>query len=637
MRRTDQAALLCPEEATVRFSLHPHWLRLSVAPAAVLVAFGVRLLLLPLTGHEGPFLLFFGAVMFSAWVGGRSAGILATALITPLAVTFFLLPDTNLIGLSILAGLFVLDGMLVSMITGQLQTTANRAARHEAELSSLIDGVQDYAIFLLDPAGRVVSWNNGAVRIKGYAAAEIIGQPFTRFYTPEDSASGMPQAALQAAAAGRYAGEGWRVRKDGTRFWASIVITPLHDSTGHLTGFAKVTRDVTEPQRQAEALRASEARFSGMIDAALDAIIGVDAQERVRVFNPAAERLFGYPASEALGADLERFIPPALRARHHSHMAAFGQSGRTNRTMGGPGISGLRADGSLVPLEVSVARLSVDGQPFYTAILRDISARLASEQALHAAHDELEAHVVERTAALANANATLAQQAQDLLTNADSLRASLQEKEVLLREIHHRVKNNLQVVMSLLRLQSRQVSDTQALAALGDSRQRVEVMALVHELLYRTGDMAAIDADTYIRQLSNHLLRIYGISPAQVQVSLATEKIWLSLDHAVPCGLIINELFSNSLKYAFPDGQPGMIGIALHASPPGMLTLTVWDTGAGFAASAAVAQPPSLGMTLVHDLVRQIHGSAVITSGAGVTVTITFPLGATTAQDAAIR
>lgn len=245
---------------------HPRWQRLLIAPAAVLTALGLRLLLVPLTGYQGPFLLFFSAIMLSAWVGGKTVGLLATTIAAPLAAGFFVLPGPQpamaIIGPLILIALFLLDALLISTITGQLQTTAARAARHEAELRSLIDGVQEYAIFLLDPAGRVASWNSGAERIKGYPAAEIIGQPFARFYPPEDVAAGLPQAALRAAADGSYTDEGWRLRKDGTRFWASVVITPLRDPAGRLTGFAKVTRDVTEPRRQAEALRASEARFA---------------------------------------------------------------------------------------------------------------------------------------------------------------------------------------------------------------------------------------------------------------------------------------------------------------------------------------------------------------------------------------
>jgi len=209
----------------------------------------------------------------------------------------------------------------------------------------------------------------------------------------------------------------------------------------------------------------------------------------------------------------------------------------------------------------------------------------------------------------------------------ERLQAALHTQEVLLKEIHHRVKNNLQVVMSLLRLQIRQVTDPRAIAALRDSRQRVEVMALVHELLYRTGDMANIDAVAYIRHLSSQMLRIYDVAPNQLMVEFDTERIWLNLDQAVPCGLIIHELFSNSLKYAFPDGRPGTIGIALHATLPGMLTLTVWDTGVGLPTDAPASAEPSLGTSLVRDLVRQLHGTIAITSDVGVAVTITFPQG----------
>ena len=468
-------------------SQRPLWQRLAIAPVAVLAALAIRLVLTPLTGHEGPFLVFFSAVMLSAWIGGNLGGILATILTVPLAAIFFLNSGTftweGIAGSTILIELFVLDALVVSAITNRLWRTAEQAARQRAELVSLIDGVHDYAIFLLSATGAVVSWNTGAERITGYRAKEVLGQPLSLFYPVEERAAGRPEAAILAAVAGHYQGEGWHQRKDGTRFWANVVITPLTDTAGQVTGFAKVVRDVTELRQRAEAL---------------------------------------------------------------------------------------------------------------------------------------EARVVERTAELTAANTEL--QVIEM-----RLRVSLHEKEVLIKEIHHRVKNNLQVVMSLLRLQARQLSDPRAIAALRDSRQRVEVMALVHELLYRTGDMASIDATTYSRQLSSQMLRLYDAAPDQVTLELAAEGVWLSLDQAVPCGLIIHELVSNSLKYAFPDGRPGTVGIALHATSPDMLTLTVWDTGVGMPTNVPASAQPSMGTSLVHDLVRQLRGTIVITSDAGVTVTITFP------------
>ena len=469
-------------------SRRPLWQRLAIAPVAVLVALLMRLALIPLTGHEGPFLLFFSAVLLSAWVGGNLGGVLAAALSAPIATVFFLNPSIlvqgQIVGPMILIGFFLLDALLISSITDRLQVTADHAATRQAELTSLIDGVHDYAIFLLTPDGHVASWNTGAERITGFRAEEAIGQPLALFYPGEERDAHKPETALLAAAAGHYTGEGWHQRKDGTRFWANVVITPLSDDTGRMTGFAKVVRDVTELRQRAE---------------------------------------------------------------------------------------------------------------------------------------ELEQRVVERTAELAAAN-------DELRTTETRLLVSLHEKEVLLKEIHHRVKNNLQVVTSLLRLQARQVRDTAAVDALRESRQRVEVMAIVHELLYRADDVTSIDVKVYLRQLGTQLLRIYNEARGHVTLTVTAEDVWLSLDQAVPCGLIINELLSNSFKYAFPTGESGSIGIDLSATAPDQLTLKVWDTGVGLSTEPDATRSNSFGMTLVQDLVRQLHGTMRTENTAGVTNMITFPM-----------
>ena len=135
----------------------------------------------------------------------------------------------------------------------------------------LVNAVTDYAIYMLDLEGRVVSWNSGAVRLKGYSAEEILGQSFARFYTPEDLQAGIPQKALRSAReTGRFDAEGWRVRKDGTRFWASVVIDAVRDKYGKTVGFAKVTRDITERQRAHQALVESEASYRRLIEAVTD-------------------------------------------------------------------------------------------------------------------------------------------------------------------------------------------------------------------------------------------------------------------------------------------------------------------------------------------------------------------------------
>ncbi len=182
----------------------------------------------------------------------------------------------------------------------------------EQHFSHLVSNVIDYAIFLLDPEGRVATWNAGAERIKGYAPREILGKHFSMFYTPEAIAAGMPARALRIAASeGRFADEGLRVRKDGSRFWASVVITPVLDEDGQLSGYFKITRDLTERRKAEMSLRESEERFRLLVDGVLDyAIFMLTPEGNVNTWNQGAERLKGYTALEIIGKHFSVFYPP---------------------------------------------------------------------------------------------------------------------------------------------------------------------------------------------------------------------------------------------------------------------------------------------------------------------------------------
>lgn len=177
-------------------------------------------------------------------------------------------------------------------------------------LALLIEQVSDYAIFLLDPHGNVVSWNTGAEKIKGYRAEEIIGRHFSTFYPPETRTVDWPQRELELAQRyGRFEDEGWRLRKDGSQFWANVVITPLRDASGMLTGFAKITRDLTERRNQEERLRRSEARYRLLIEGVKDsAILSLSAAGLVETWNAGAQRIFGYASHEIIGRDSECFF-----------------------------------------------------------------------------------------------------------------------------------------------------------------------------------------------------------------------------------------------------------------------------------------------------------------------------------------
>ncbi|HEX7153101.1 MAG TPA: ATP-binding protein [Thermoanaerobaculia bacterium] len=235
----------------------------TVGAAALL-----KYLLQPLIEHESPFVLFYAAVVLSAWFGGLTAGILASLLSAAVTGTLFMQPS----GLALLQDrgqllrlvIFAVETSCISVLAGRLHSAR---ARSQAEASSrsaaeerfrlLVESVQDYAIFMLDTNGTILTWNLGAARLKGYGADEIIGQHFSKFYPDEDNQARKPQRELEIASrTGRYEEEGWRIRKDGTRFWANVVITALYDSHG-LRGFAKVTRDITERREALERERAA--------------------------------------------------------------------------------------------------------------------------------------------------------------------------------------------------------------------------------------------------------------------------------------------------------------------------------------------------------------------------------------------
>ncbi|HJT42536.1 MAG TPA: PAS domain S-box protein [Rhizomicrobium sp.] len=184
-----------------------------------------------------------------------------------------------------------------------------------ARYRSLVEAVTDYAIYMLDPAGIVTSWNAGAQRFKGYAPREIVGQHFSRFYTDKDRAQNLPARALETAVReGKFESEGWRVRKDGTRFWAHVVIDPIRDSAGELTGFAKITRNLTERRLAEEALRRSQEQFRLLVQGVTDyAIYMLDPEGLVSSWNAGAERIKGYSSDEIIGKHFSQFYTPEDR------------------------------------------------------------------------------------------------------------------------------------------------------------------------------------------------------------------------------------------------------------------------------------------------------------------------------------
>jgi two-component sensor histidine kinase len=205
----------------------------------------------------------------------------------------------------------------------------------------------------------------------------------------------------------------------------------------------------------------------------------------------------------------------------------------------------------------------------------------------------------------------------------EQILAALQEKEVLLQEIHHRVKNNLQVVSSLLNLQSRYIEDEKTLQMFRESQSRVKSMALIHERLYRSKDLAQIDFGEYVQTLTRDLFRSYQAQAGSVALKVDVQDVFLGVDTAIPCGLIINELVSNALKYAFPDDRDGQLCVEL-ASDDGQYVLAVRDNGVGLPDGLDIQSTETLGLRLVTTLVRQLRGTVELRSDGGTEFEIRF-------------
>ena len=256
------------------------------------------------------------------------------------------------------------------------------------------------------------------------------------------------------------------------------------------------------------------------------------------------------------------------------------------------------------------------------SLVQEVRERQRTQAQLQHAHEQLEHRVAERTLELASANQALSRENLERQRTQEHLSTSLGEKEVLLKEVHHRVKNNLQVVISMLRLQGDRMGDPRAM--LQESINRVTAMSLIHEKLYHSASLAHIDFGNYIRSLTSDLVHSYAAPSGQIQCEIVADRVDLQIDQAIPCGLIINELVSNALKHAFPNRRQGRIYIELAADGDEHLLLVIRDDGVGIPANFDISKSDSLGMQLVHSLARQLGGSIDIDTRSGTCFAIRF-------------
>jgi PAS domain S-box-containing protein len=346
-------------------------------------------------------------------------------------------------------------------------------------------------------------------------------------------------------------------------------------------------------------------RRAAIQEAALDAIITVDDRARILELNPAAERLFMVRLADVVGKDIgPLFIPPRLREAFHHGFAHYVETGQSAMVGARYRTTAWRAaDGHEFPVEIAVTRPPIPEQLILTGFVRDASAEVAAELMQREAEANLERKVAERTG---------------------ELRRALEQGDMLLREIHHRVKNNLQVISSLLNLQAATTSSELARTALVESQNRVAAMALVHQLLYQSKDIESIDLGEYLRGLSQRLATVYNLETTDIVIEVDARPVHLDLDRAISCGVIVNELVTNAILHAFPKGRKGTITIHV-AQADDTIDLAVDDDGIGMPTDFRIEGASTFGLTLAHALAAQLDGSIARVPSQGTTIRVAFP------------
>ena len=481
----------------------------------------------------------------------------------------------------VMAGINILGEELEARVAENKQA---QQALSESEhlLNTLFDSVQDGIMVADAKTQRYLMANASMCRMLGYSLDELMKLSLKDLHPEEDLPDVIREFERMAKDETSSAQNVPVKRKDGTVLYADISSGQLMiNGVACLVG---VFRDITERRKQEQALRESDGRFKSIVENVAEMFFIADSSLHAIYISQRCLDIYGYSSAEMTAS-------PTLwiDSIHPQDRAAFAKHVLDEMHRGAKSVHDyriIRKDGTVRWVRgVATSVLGADGT------LQHVYGTLMD------------------------------------ITEYESLRSSLQEKEVLLKEIHHRVKNNLQIIISLMRLESRAFSEERIQAVLKDLETRIRAMALVHEHLYHSSDLAKIGFKDYLKGLCEELFRTYGADSGRIRLEIDAEAVALDIERAIPCGLIVNELLTNAIKHAFPGNRKGVLRVAIRNIPDNEVEILVSDDGIGIPETLDITHAESLGLQLVFTLAEnQLKGRVELERASGTQFRIRFRL-----------
>ncbi len=474
--------------------------------------------------------------------------------------------------------------MIGAMLDISARVEAERKLRESEERYSRIVNTASEGIWAMDENHRTTFVNHGLVAMLGYSVEEMMGQPVEIFMFPEDLVDHEEKMRVRHQNKSGYYERRFRC-KDGRPLWTIVSGVPLTDERGNFCGSFGMFTNITLRKQAEEALRQNEERYRRA--QALGHVGNWEYNLQTTEFwrSDEAKRIYGFPPDSASFTtdEVENCIPERERV-HQALVDLIERDAEYNLEF-----EIVTFDTQERKTILSIAELERDaaGNPLkVTGVILDITKRKQAEE---------------------------------------EVKTALKEKEVLLQELYHRTKNNMNVINSMLSLQAMYAQNPQVSTVFAEMQHRIHTMALVHQMLYQSRNLVSIDLNEYVSDLVSYLMSSYHISASRIALRLAVENVTVLMDVAIPCGLILNELISNVFKHAFPQNRPGEVSILARQMAAGEIILQVADNGVGVPAGVDLKKSNSLGLTSVVAIAEhQLGGQVRFDTTAGVTCQVTF-------------